>query len=1103
MSTHPTQELSAPLREWRAGRPEALLSALGFRPRRLLVARPALTDFGLDPGTDVRLEVLARHSGFVVIRVRTPSLANAELRQIARSLYRHNPGRRALLIFEPQSTDALVFASWGLGPGPFRLRTLHVPLDDPRALELDILSALAVAPGQTAADLALAQARALDREGITRKFFSEFRRYRADLASTLTGVPIDAQTDRLEIALVILTRILFLCFVQQKGWLAGEPDYLRRLYAQALRDRTPFFRRRLKPLFFEALNRPPERRSARARQLGDLPYLNGGLFEREALERRYPRIDLPDEWFASLFDDFLDRYRFTLIEEGGSVTDVGVDPEMLGKVFEGLMAEPERDTSGTFYTPRRLVDRLVDGTLCSYLSRAAACSNERVAELLDGPSQVDLLPDLRRRLMRRVGSIRVLDPAAGSGAFLLAALQRLERLRDLLEGPPESSGQRFKRRQEIVERNLFGVDISPTAVRLCELRLWLALIVDLEVDRIENVPPLPNLDLKIRQGDALLDPIDFLMQVADLGDGALISRWRHHVGRLQDRRTRYYRAAGPQKRRSDRALRRAEKRLALDFLTELATQIDRRIADLSSVECSPDLFGTRVGLPATQRRRLASYRRRRTELQALIRRIEEVDELPFFSFPIHFADPCRPGHGFDLVVGNPPWIRIHHWTGAARQRLRERYRSLRDAGWRDGSRFGRAGPGFGSQLDLSALFLERGLEVLNAGGALGFLVPSKLARALYAGGLRSRLMRSVRLLYLEDAALSSSRFFQATTYPLMLLLEATQPGIGATTEVRLHTPGSGPIDFRLAQRDLPHLPDDPASPWLLAPPGVRAILRRVITASRPLGSRPDRRPCRGIFTSANEVFIGRWLGGNADTIRLRFRDREVELESECVRPVLRGSGLEPWAFHIEEGLIWTHDGSGAVRTSLPGRTRAYLDEHRDRLRARSELRSRRPFWTLFRVAPEKWNRRVAWRDIGRNPAAVVIPPTIQRHGMTFPVISLNTVYQVATDGEDEAHTLACLLNSLVVRVFLRSIAERANGGYFRFLGWTVGALPIPAELDPEVRRALVSISHEAHRHRGLGHEGGATLDRLVARIYGLSSEDLEVLERFDARLETV
>ncbi|UCF21066.1 MAG: hypothetical protein JSU87_06680 [Gemmatimonadota bacterium] len=1091
-------QLRDALARWSKAGPTPLLSLLGFQPLGQPVPQVALADFGLQATLPLTLEIAARHRSFYVFRITLRNSLDSEtIRRTSAALYRHNPTRRALLIFQAADTR-VVFASWGLGPGPFRLLKLWVDLQAPRHYELDILAGLATSSQLTPSELALSQLRALDRETVTQKFFTEFRRQRSQLAAAFRGLPEGARQDRLDLALILLGRLLFLYFLQRKGWLAGDDSYLRNLYEDSLSQSTRFFRLRLQHLFFGALNRPADRRSRQARELGRLPYLNGGLFQRALLERKYPRLDVHNDDIGPVFSDLLDKYQFTLREGQPTDQDVAVDPEMLGKVFEGLMATPERGSTGAFFTPRNLVQQIVDSALRAYLAEATGSKSRLIEDLIDG-SPIDIDARSRAKLTARVRSVRVLDPAVGSGAFLLATLYRLETLRDLLEGSLPDSTLRFQRRLDIIRRNLHGVDVNGAAVRLCELRLWLALVVDLEVDSIEQVPTLPNLDANIRQGDVLLDPLDFLLQLGDLDYGALASRWNKAAKRLTLCRDRYFDGAGIHKKTLERRLRRAEVDLALNFLGELARQIDHRLSDLQAMSRSRDLFGARTGLTKEQRRRAILLRERRREASNLIRRIKDHGDLPFFSFPVHFPDSRQTNSAFQLVLGNPPWVRTHLWSGHPRQRLRERYTCLREAGWRLGSRLAGAGRGFSAQLDLSTLFLERSLELLAPKGALGFLLPAKLARGLSASAMREKLLVGTRIQQVDDYSATATRLFEATTYPMALTLTRQRPHDRHRVSVRLHDPHHQSTSFRLTQAQLP-LVRDAGAPWVLAPPPVRKVFDRMHLVGPPLGSRC--RPTRGVFTGCNSVFVGKLSTGGPATgaANLVLPAGPAAIEVECLRPTLRGEDLSPWRFKIDQALIWTHDDGGYVRPALPTATLAHLASHRQTLLARVDLRPGQPFWAIFRAREEKWGLRVAWRDIAPAPSAVVVPPRAEFLCGSVPIISLNTVYQLPAASEEEAHLLAAVLNSTVARAYLKAIAERAAGGYFRFLGWTVALLPFPEKPDAAAYSRCVRLSRRAHVQGSLDPAQNKRLDEAVADLYRLDQVDLSLLTALDALL---
>src|SRR5438067_3387103 len=242
------------------------------------------------------------------------------------------------------------------------LRRLDVDLNAPSPHAIDRLNVLAL---NGASDFARVFDRALDRETLTRQFFDRFRTAVHDTSAQLRASFPNERRDAIDAeALLILSRILFLYFVQQKGWLNGERRFLAdRLDAVGKRE---LFAGVLLPLFFGVLNTPREQRTAGARKLGDIPYLNGGLFEPSSFERRHAEIHLPNELLRRVIDDVFEKFAFSIDESDAAGTHI--DPEMLGKVFEALMAAAKRAESGSFYTTGPIVDVVTERSIVEVLS---------------------------------------------------------------------------------------------------------------------------------------------------------------------------------------------------------------------------------------------------------------------------------------------------------------------------------------------------------------------------------------------------------------------------------------------------------------------------------------------------------------------------------------------------------------------------------------------------------------------------------------------------------------------------------------------------------------------------------------------------------------
>ncbi|HEX7090588.1 MAG TPA: DNA methyltransferase [Longimicrobiales bacterium] len=901
-----------------------LLRALGFDAGGGPASSALAAAYGLDGDVGVAAVVpVGRRGELLALLIElTEADASEAMVRIARRVRAYNPAVPYLFIFAEPGYRRLVFASFGIEA---ELRRLVIERHRPRRTDIEALEELAAREGEGGVALALRHARALDRSRVTRQFFRDFRVQRARVAAAWEGLPAESVAEREQLGLLLLCRLMFLYFLQRRGHLAGDRAYLPGLFRRwrARPGAATFYRTVLDPLFFGALNTRPERRTPAAAALGALPYLNGGLFERHALERRFPERDLPDAVIAGVLDGLLERYRFTTREAAETAAEgageVGVDPEMLGRVFEELMAAERRGASGTFFTPAAVVDRLVREALEAWLAGREGLDVAGAAALVRHGDASGLAPARRRALERALGELRVLDPACGSGAFLLGALSRISRLRLSLGG-----GAPADVRREIVGHALHGVDVQDDAALLCALRLWLALTLDgtdTGSGTSATVPPLPNLDRRIRQGDALVDPFD-LVGGAEEGEWPRVpvdAAVRRALRALPPLAARYLTADPGEKPALQAALADAERGLARAWLDALGRRLERRRAELAAEAAGRDLFGSRPARALHAERAGALLDGRLAELDAVRAALDDAGALPFFSFGVHFPEAVG---GFDLILSNPPWIRAHRWPAALGRLVRRRYGVCRHAGWRRGAELAGAPGGVGAQVDLSLLFLERSLRMLTAGGVLAMLLPAKALRSLYGAGARRLLLREAALVAIEDQSLDPRAIFRADAYAAAVIARRRQPGTdpipghgtgfpgggepvrggepagggepahgiaaagdataaapaavgaapaggaviraissggreqaGASIRVTMVRRGGPALRFSVQPDELPILPGDPEAPWLLAPPDARAALRRMQARGGPLGDDTALRIRRGVVTGANDVLI--------------------------------------------------------------------------------------------------------------------------------------------------------------------------------------------------------------------------------------------------------
>lgn len=1013
---------------------------------------PPYTRLALGTSSDGRRTLLAEFPPAVDLR--------AVLSALAARLTSTAPQLHWAVAACVRGTQALVLATWV--PDRARPRLVALSVERDRVVDSDAETVRLLADASThSAPLAHARwMEILGREALGGRFFRALATQVEQLADAVRVRSARQATaeERRTLALLCVSRLLFLGFVEAKGWLDGDRDFLQRRFADTDRAGTGLDCTLLRPLFFGTLNTPVRRRAAAARAFGRVPFLNGGLFSPTSLERR-AQPHFPDAQLGGVVGDLLARWRFTAREDRATWSDAAVDPEMLGRAFESLMAEGDRRRSGAFFTPQPIVRHVTHAALASALATRGLPADELEA-LLRAPSGTPLChdADTLRDLRRRVSSLRVLDPACGSGAFLVYALELLAELQGRVGDPAPVS----VRRRRVLTRQIHGVDANPTAVWLCELRLWLSTIVEDDADDPMRVPALPNLDRQIRVGDAL---------DSDAGAGVVLGTATDDVRLLARVRDRYVRASGPRKRTLGLRLDQLERARARTALDDALAGLAARRRELLTAVRSPDLFGARRSLAADAAAELVRLRLLVRQLRSRRRKLAAGGALPF-AFATHCAEAHHAG-GFDLILGNPPWVRAREITAEARARLTARYEVLRRAAWSAGARGAGAGAAFGAQPELAAAFVERACELLAPGGTVALLVPAKLWRTLAGGGVRRYLLEHVQLRTLEDWS-EAPALFDAVTYPSLVVAERPHGRAlpGPDTSVVRHASDSAdalPCGSRwsVAPAGLSLDRHDPASPWLLLPPAVRTAFERVRAAGMPLAECGRfGRPLLGVKTGCNAAFVvrreatapaGEMFAG-IDATRLvpvSAGGRSGAVESGLLRPAARGEDIAPWAVRGDAAsLLWTHGVDLKPLQLLPPGAAAWLRPLRATLSARSDSRGAGRWWSIFRLdAADPRQPRLVWADIGRRPACAVL-------AAGNPVVPLNSCYVLRCPDLQDALALATLLNGPLAAAWLAAIAEPARGGYHRYLGWTMALLPLPVHWM-RVRAPLAAIGRAA------------------------------------------
>jgi type I restriction-modification system DNA methylase subunit len=444
-------------------------------------------------------------------RLRSEKLLMGMERPVVSRLLQDHP--YALFIFSNASQDQWHFLNVKYDDDVQKRRLFRrisvTPLDRLRTASerLDKIN-LADAPNVAPNTIQKLHDDAFDVEPVTKEFFHEYARIFDEVENAIKGIR-DAERKRLFVQR-LFNRLMFVAFIQKKGWLTlnGSKDYLTTLWKvyqhdNAVSDKN-FYRDRLKPLFFFGLNSANEvnqiginRGGFLKTLIGDVPYLNGGLFDEDD-DDKDEKLVVPDKALDAVLNDLFSRFNFTVTESTPLDIEVAVDPEMLGKIFEELVTG--RHETGSYYTPKPIVAFMCREALKGYLETHLFTEPKDAIEAFVDEHKPSKLHDAEA-VLEALRRIKVCDPACGSGAYLVGMLHELLDLRASLFATAKLDAKSvYDRKLEIIQNNVYGVDLDEFAVNIARLRLWLSLSVDFEGSA---PPPLPNLDYKVEVGDTI------------------------------------------------------------------------------------------------------------------------------------------------------------------------------------------------------------------------------------------------------------------------------------------------------------------------------------------------------------------------------------------------------------------------------------------------------------------------------------------------------------------------------------------------------------------------------------------------------------------------
>jgi hypothetical protein len=577
-------------------------------------------------------------------------------------------------------------------------------------------------------------------EKVSKEFFALYKELFLELVENLKEIRANdgrinheftlKQVSEANFCKKLMGQIVFLYFIQKKGWLGvhkdgdwgtGPKDFLRQLFNKAMVEGKNFFNDYLEPLFYEALA------TARDEDYYNpfdckIPFLNGGLFEA-INEYSWGTTDIiiPNEVFSNTVKtknsdagtgilDVFDRYNFTVKEDEPLEKEVAVDPEMLGKVFEELLEVTDRKSKGAFYTPREIVHYMCQESLINYLTTALEgkiekqdisdfihygdifAQNEVVARakekagIKDTKYEYELAPSIRKfakDIDEKLENIRICDPAIGSGAFPVGMMNEIVRARitlletDYINATKQKNPYEYKR--QAIQNCIYGVDIDAGAIEIAKLRLWLSLVVD--EDDIKSIKPLPNLDYKIVCGNSLLG---------------------------------------------------VERNLFNDFHLKTLEEL------------KPKYFAE------SNKRQKKEYKKQIDQL------IQELTKDGSFDFEIYFSEVFHEKGGFDVVIGNPPYVQL------SKTNISQQYKDYLLSKYQTSC----------GRLNTFGFFILEGINNLRNTGNLAYIIPNTILTQEYYECLRYKILTTTNILNLVNY--EKMQFNEAVVENITLILRKTE-----------------------------------------------------------------------------------------------------------------------------------------------------------------------------------------------------------------------------------------------------------------------------------------------------------------------------------------
>jgi len=640
---------------------------------------------------------------------------------------------------------------------------------------------------------------------LTKDFYSEFYPHFESIADNihnLKGKKLKRSNAITDFALLFIIRVIFLGFIQKKKWLGDDINFMQNYlkeYQKNQEGKNKFYIEWLEPLFFEALNSQPGTKVAYGRNtfprhieeiLQLAPYLNGGLFKRHKLDNE--NFFIPDNIIKEFFD-YIFSYNFTIEENKIDDEDLELNPEFLGIIFERLVNMAD----GAVYTPRIEVDYMCRLSLVKWIEKNA---NTKInikdlyelffREIGDGTENDDdqLEGSFSRNQIKEIiellEKVTVCDPAVGSGAFPVGMLYVIDEIESNLLariGQENTEENRFARRKRIIGNSLYGVEVKEWAVWITQLRLWITLFIDAPDEmKLSMEPILPSLDFKIRQGDSVVQRIG--KKIFPVQSHASIPKAiKDKVTKLKKRKIDYFNNKADGSAEAYNIIRNEELSLFREILNAEISDKKKHLKALEygSDEPQMEFFGETPSAQEALPLNKNEIAKLKQEISELIEELESLQDDHPLIWNIEFAEIFSDRDGFDIVIGNPPYVRQEDIADPLKKITdnKEYKNLLAESVYNDFPEYFKTGnrvtEKIDSKSDLYSYFYLRGLRLLNPMGIHCYICSNSWLDVGYGTWMQKFFLSKVPMHFIIDNHEKRS-FFEADVNTIISLFDAPQ-----------------------------------------------------------------------------------------------------------------------------------------------------------------------------------------------------------------------------------------------------------------------------------------------------------------------------------------